>query len=242
MWEADVHLKVQILKVKKMSEFDLILEITTAVFFFGLYSAVYKRTAFYSILANIMVGITAAYTVLGGLDVLQNQLFPRISGGETIYLAAVIIGILYFTALFPRLKGLYRGVTVIMVAVGLGLSLNLSMVKVWDWVVQFAAGAFTGIGPFLAMFFLATGITNFLFAQKLAGPSNVPRQIGRVGLLIYSAYTAGSLLSYKIGMTMFYVIEVVQGNAWWIPFAIFALILIDATGILKRSTKVQMEA
>jgi hypothetical protein len=209
MWEADVHLKVQILKVKKMSEFDFLLEITTAVFFFGLYTAVYKRTAFYSILANIMVGITAAYTVLGGLDVLQGQLFPRISGGESIYLIAVVIGILYFTALFPRLKGLYRGVTVVMVAVGLGLSLQLSMVKVWDWVVQFAAGAFTGIGPFLAMFFLAT---------------------------IYSAYTAGSLLSYKVGMMMFYVIEVMQGNAWWIPLVIFAIILIDATGILKRST------
>jgi hypothetical protein len=222
----------------------ILLEILLAVTFFGLFSAAYKRTWFYGLLSNMLLAVSLGYMVVSQITAVQNTLLARISGGESIYIIALVIGLLYFTAAISKLKVLYRAVTVVTLSIGLGLTLNLSMVKVWDWVINFAGNAFTGLAPFLAMFFLATGISNFLFSRHLdKGPMNLSRQIGRVGLLSYSAYFIGTYLSGTVARMLFFILQINKGNAWWVPYVIFAGILVDATGILKRKTpKIEAES
>ncbi len=219
----------------------LFFEVVMAITFFFFFSSFYKRTRFFSFLSHLLIGVSVAFVCVQGIDVLSNQIYKRIVGGEPLYIFAIIIGLLYFTAVIPKLRSLYRGVTVVQVAIGLGLTLQLSMVKVWDWVVNISGQAFTGVGPFLAMVFLVTGISNFLFSKALEKPTRIPREIGRMGLLIYAAFIVGSGLSFRVSNTMFYVLRIMQGNVWWVPIIIFAGIVIDATGILKRPQEAQVQ-
>jgi len=220
---------------------SLFFQVVMAITFFGLFSSFYKRSRLFSFLAHMLIGVSTAFVCVQGIDVVINDVYGRITGGEPIFIMVIIIGLLYFTAVIPKLRSLYRGVTVVQVAIGLGLTLQLSMVKVWDWTVNIAGQAFTGVGPFLAMVFLLTGISNFLFSKVLEKPTRISREVGRLGLLIYSAFIVGSGLSFRISNTMFYVLRVMQGNAWWIPLIIFAGIIIDATGILKRPQEAQVQ-
>ncbi len=221
----------------------ILLEILMAVTFFGLFSAAYKRTWIYSLLSNLLLGVSLGYMVVSQVQLVQNNIITRITGGESIYIIAVILGLLYFTAAFTKLKAIYRAVTVVTLSIGLGLTLYISMVNVWDWVVNIAGKAFTGLAPFLAMFFLATGISNFLFSKHLErGPLKASRTIGRIGLLAYSAYFLGTYLSGMTARMLFYILQINKGNAWWVPYIIFAGIVIDATGILKRKApKIESE-
>jgi hypothetical protein len=213
-----------------------ILQVVTAVVYFGLLSAIYKRSVLYTGITNVLIGISLGYICANNVYVLKDQVLARISGGDYDYIFAIIIGLLYFTAIIPQARVLYRAATVIQIGVGLGLMAQLSMVKTWDWVSVYSIKAFTGITEFTAMVFVLTGISNFLFSRALDTPvSRVSMQIGRVGLLIYCGYFCGTYQSGMISRLLFFTSQVVGGFGWWVPFVIFAFILLDITGIFRRA-------
>lgn len=222
-------------------EQQIIYDIIIALTFFGLFSALYRRTKVFTALSNVLIGVTTAQVVLGNINILQNTLLPKISGGDYIYIFAILIGLIYFAALSSKLRPLYRAVTVIMAATGLGLTLNLSMVKVWDWVYNFSVQALTGIGPLIALFFLATGIANFLFSRVLEGPTRVPREIGRIGILAYMSFLVGSSLTGYAGSMVYFMSQIFMGSAWWVPVIIFVGIIMDALGIFGKKQPEKIE-
>ena len=88
------------------------------------------------------------------------------------------------------------------------------------------------------MIFFAAGIANYLFSKHLETGITKPfMSFGRLGLLIYAAYFIGTYQSGLIARIMYYISAISRGNAFWVPFLIFGVIVLDIVGVFRRGKK-----
>jgi hypothetical protein len=213
---------------------DYVFEILLAFTYVTFLSTIYKRTKLFALVNSILLGVALGHIIYINYNTFMTQTYERIIGGEPQFILAIIVGLLYFTAVIPNLRSIYRVVAVITLGQGLGIMLNVSMLKVWNWTSEIAKAGLTDIVGFVGLVFFATGLSTFLFHRRFSrGLASIPMQIGRWSLLIYAAFFIGTYQSGLGARIMFYILRINTGAAWWVPILVLAGILLDAVGVFR---------
>jgi hypothetical protein len=206
-----------------------------AAVYCSMLSSLYKRTPMFAFINNLMLGVALGNTILVNYNVLANVTMPRIMQGQPIFIFVFVFGAMFWTALVPTLRPIYRFVSILTLGQGLGLMLYISMQKVWNWTAQFAVSGLTGPIGFIALVFFAAGVSTMLFHKNFeSGKMRIPMEIGRWGLLLYAAYFIGTYQSGIAASIMFYVISILTGVAWWVPYLMLGYIFLDAIGVFRK--------
>lgn len=81
-----------------------------AILTLAIYSFLYKDNPFYKVAENIFVGVSAGYwAVILWFDYTWPNLFePVIRGGNYVYLIPIVVGLMMFAPLIPRVSWLIR--------------------------------------------------------------------------------------------------------------------------------------
>ncbi len=181
----------------------------------AIYSFLYKDNPFYKVAENIFVGVSAGYwAVYLWFNFAWPNLFePLIKGHNFLYIIPILLGLLMFTQLIPKVNWLVRLPLTFTMGIGLGLAIIAAIQG--DILPQLQATfvPFRGVNWFTALsnFLLVAGVVAtliyFYFSKEHKGVLGVGAKIGVWFLMIaFGAsfgYTVMARISLLIGRMYF---------------------------------------
>ena len=216
--------------------------------FFAAYTILYKHNPVYRIAQSLIVGVGTGY-----LFVSQVEAFNRTVATQTFVdgqlrpamLIPWIIGIGYLAIFSQKTIGIYRIMSVLTLTVGMGVALPYGPAVFWTVTKSYAENAFNfvteglsvaSIGALVTALSYIFGISYFFFTEYASKPTETPRKLGRLVLLIYTAITIVTTALGKVNLVQWKMLDAIQGvpATWWIPGLMFVAMLVDHFYPLKN--------
>lgn len=200
-----------------------------AIVLYGLLTTIYKSNPFYDAVEGIGIGAAVGLTFWDNYNTIRTQLYiPLADNFATQWwlIFAALLGISYFFLYIRSLSEIFRFVSVFSLSLSLGQAVRTTTASMWQMV--WTAANTQDLGYIVVWVFFILSMIYFIYAKKLEGPLAIPREIGRwllvfeLGALITPLYFRG--VEAILGWTY----KVNTSPAWWIPYAIFAVIAVDA--------------
>lgn len=216
--------------------------------FFAAYTVLYKHNPVYRIAQSLIVGVGAGY-----LFVSQLNAFNRTVASQTFVdgqlnasmIAPWIIGIGYLAIFSQKTINIYRFMSILTLTVGMGVALPYGPAVFWTVTKSYAENAFNfitdgisvaSIGAVVTALSYIFGLSYFFFSDVASKPTEIPRKLGRIVLLIYTAMTIVTTALGKVNLVQWKMLDAIQGvpATWWIPALMFVAMLIDHFYPLKN--------
>jgi len=213
-----------------MSTTEYALWIGVALVQWIMLSTIYKENPFYDIVEGLSLGATVGMSIMDNWNNLQNLVLRPIYNQPSTSLwvvIALIWGLLYFTRYFRRLIEVFRFLTAFSLAISVALSARTVAATGWAQVTGSVA-QLKDFNGFIVWLFFIGGMFYYVFGKKLGKPLAPVLVFGRWVMI----WTIGALLTpmgfryFEAGIT--WSIQINNSPAWWIPFAVFAIIVVDA--------------
>jgi hypothetical protein len=216
--------------------------------FFGAYTILYKNNPIYRVTQSLIVGIGAGYLFIRQIDAFNKNVISQTFIDGTFNPAMIlpwIIGISYLTIFSQKTINIYRTVSILAITVGMGIALPYAPAVFWTSTLAYGQGAFNflsegisvaTIGNLVTAIAYVCGISYFFFTETVSKPTVIPRKIGRLVLLIYTAFTIVTTALGKVNLVQWKMLDAIQGvpATWWIPALMFIIMLVDNFYPLKN--------
>lgn len=216
--------------------------------FFAAYTILYKHNPIYRLAQSLMVGVGAGYLFISQVDAFNKNVASQtfVDGNLNVgMLLPWIIGISYLTIFSQKTIDIYRTVSIVAVMVGMGIALPYAPAVFWTSTLSYGQNAFNFIGDGISVATIGNlvtaisyscGISYFLFTETASKPTVIPRKLGRLVLLIYTAITIVTAALGKVNLIQWKMLDAIQGYpaTWWIPALLFIAMLVDNFYPLKN--------
>lgn len=216
--------------------------------FFGVYTILYKHNPLYRFVQSLIVGFGAGYLFVSQIDAFNKSVASQtfVDGGINFAMILPwIIGLSYLTIFSQKTISIYRTVSILAITVGMGIALPYAPAVFWTSTLAYAQGAFNFIsdgitvatmGNLVTAIAYSAAISYFLFTDTASKPTVLPRKLGRLVLLIYTAISIVTAALGKVNLIQWKMLDAIQGYpaTWWIPALMFIVMAIDHFYPLKK--------
>jgi hypothetical protein len=216
--------------------------------FFAAYTVLYKHNPLYRLVQSMILGTSAGFLLIRQIDAFNKTVAIKtiVNGSLDIgMLLPWIIGLSYLTIFSQKTINIYRTISIVALTVGMGIALPYGPAVFWTATLSYAQNAFNIItqgvsvktlGNLVTALSYTTAISYFLFTEKVAAPSEIPRKLGRLVLLIYTAITIVTAALGKVNLVQWKMLDAIGGvpATWWIPALMFIVMLVDHFYPLKN--------
>jgi len=156
------------------------------------FSYLFKDNAGFHTIESIFIGSSVAYALVFALDAIKRMAIAPLSQGKVMYIIPIILGLLYFARLEPKLGWTSRYSTALLIGVGTGLAmrnvLQVNLLKQIESAVTFKTGPLGPLNTVITIVGTLAGVCYFLFTVEPKGPLKQPynylTRFGRVILMI----------------------------------------------------------
>lgn len=220
-------------EAEKMDLLGLIMLNVAAIVFFGIFSVLYKDNPAYRAIVALVIGVTAANVLLVNLLSIQNSilspLVTKVFGTQDwiTALLALIVGLAFVTFFTERTRVVYRNAVVLTAGVSLGIAVPYGIAFVWGSVLSIGGGAFTSIPGFVTFAAFVIGMFYFLFAKMFEKPTRPLREVGRLLLILYAAFSLPQMILQNMNMIMYFLLDSVKYGTWWVALVVLIGIIIS---------------
>jgi hypothetical protein len=216
--------------------------------FFAAYTVLYKHNPVYRIAQSLIVGIGAGYLFVSQINAFNRTVASQTFVDGSINLSMIapwIIGIGYLAIFSQKTMNIYRFMSILTLTVGMGVALPYGPAVFWTVTKSYAENAFNfltvgltvaSIGAVVTALSYIFGLSYFFFSDYASRPTEVPRKLGRIVLLIYTAMTIVTTALGKVNLVQWKMLDAIQGvpATWWIPALMFVAMLVDHFYPLKN--------
>jgi len=216
--------------------------------FFACYTILYKHNPIYRLASSLILGVGSGYLFVSQIDAFNKNVASQtfVDGGLNMSMILPwLIGISYLTIFSQKTINIYRTVSIIAVTVGMGIALPYAPAVFWTTTMAYGQGAFaflkdgisvSTIGTLVTALSYVFAISYFFFTEKASNPTEVPRKLGRLVLLIYTAITIVTAALGKVNLIQWKMLDAIQGYpaTWWIPGLMFVAMIVDLFFPLKN--------
>lgn len=174
----------------------------------AIYSFLYKDNPFYKIAENIFVGVSAGYwAVILWFDFAWPNLFePLIMRGRLYYLIPIVMGLMMFTPLIPKISWLVR--IPLTFTMGVAMAVAITQYIQGDIIPQLQATflPLTGIPPIatISNLLIILGVIftliYFYFSKEHKGPLGVAAKIGIWFMMISFGASFGYTIMARVSL------------------------------------------
>lgn len=206
-----------------------------AVIYYGLLTSLYKDNPIYTFVEPLVVGALLGNEVAVNLTRIQTSVLGPLAAGNLILIGTVVVGVLYFFILSPRLSAGYRLVCVLSLAATFGLEQSSSWTTAYLTNMMWATSV-TDISSLLLVIGVVTTVIYFTFSRKMEAPLRHIRTVGKVFLFAFFGISVGTMwwryTNKAIGLAM----QAITPPGIYVPFLIALYIALDALGVINRIT------
>jgi len=216
--------------------------------FFAAYTVLYKHNPVYRIAQSLIVGVGAGYLFISQINAFNRTVASQtfVDGNlNAAMLIPWIIGAGFLAIFSQKTIGIYRVMSILTLTVGMGVALPYGPAVFWTVTKSYAENAFNfitdgltvaTIGNVVTALSYIFGLSYFFFSDYASKPTEVPRKLGRLVLLIYTAMTIVTTALGKVNLVQWKMLDAIQGvpATWWIPGLMFITMLVDHFYPLKN--------
>lgn len=177
-----------------------------AILVLMIYSFAFKPTPAFRLAQSIAIGGAAGYTLWVSIENLQRLGIARVQAGVYTTLVPLILGILYFFQLHPKLSWIAR----VPISMAVGIAFGTTLLP--GVAAYFVAPLTQTVKPFwtsdplnnfnviVNLVFVFCGVAFFIFSSEKfsKGRYGFVSRIGRAGLMIAFGCACGTLLGAKV--------------------------------------------
>jgi len=212
----------------------MIEEIMLAVLAVMAWSILYKQNPFFRIAESMTVGLTLAFVIYTGIDVLVKRVFIPWSQGSllTPTTIAAVLGFLSWTRLGPRsINWVSRWPLACLAGIGTGLAVKgvvgpqiLGQLTTSSLIVS---EPLTSVNNIIIAVATISTLCHFTFSYKHTGVLGASARIGRVFMMLAFGATLGSFVMTAMGYLIGHMFVIVKPPAIYVVVVALGVIGVD---------------
>jgi len=211
-----------------------------ALLVYGVWSTIYRMNPLYDAVEGIAMGSATSSGILGNWTSIETNIITPIQSNfaaNSWLLLAVVFGLCYFFIYVRRYIAIFRFVSGITMAVSIAFVVRTNAAAIWAQVISSAR--VTDIGTFAVFLVFVSGVFYFIYGRKTEKFLSLPRVAGRWAMVFALGALLTPMFLRYLENYVGWSVKIKNSPAWWIPYVIFAYIVIDA--VRRRSSTKRQE-